>query len=217
VLLGCGQAGYFSRTCQADSKARTNRTCAQGEPENRKESFPVIAQVLSREAPKLSAYCDLVIFCNFGFRREVDVELARLTKDAEKGLRTAIEKKTKKAIYKHKKRELKLNPLVLLVHGSDSLTVDHIASDTHWPSISRSASGWFVMKIIGCPERSISRYCSIPDGRKRFVSPWRDFGWRRIRGRHRSLRKCPGRSICWGIDPRARSANYPDCIGSRSI
>lgn len=92
-------------------------------------SFPLDIQVLSRETPRLSAYCDSFTFCNFGFRSSVDFAADRLTKDAETALRTAIEKKTNKLVYKRKKKELKLDPLVLLVHGSGSLTADHFASD----------------------------------------------------------------------------------------
>ncbi len=92
------------------------------------KSFPVAVRVLSREAPTLSAYCDLVVFCNFGSRCSIDFEADGLTNDAQNAFRTVIEKKTKKANYEHKRRELKLSRLVLLVHGSGSLTTDLFAS-----------------------------------------------------------------------------------------
>jgi hypothetical protein len=94
--------------------------------------------VFLREAPNLSPYCDSFTFCNYGFRSSVDFAADHLAKDAETALRTAIEKKTNKPIYERKKNELKLNSLVLLVHGSGSLRADHLTSDEDIRSVASS-------------------------------------------------------------------------------
>jgi hypothetical protein len=95
------------------------------------KSLPIDARVLSVQAPKLSAFCDLLMFCNFGFRHSIDFETAPLREDAEAALRDAIEKKTTNPIYRRKKEELKLDPLVLLVHGSDALMMNEFLPGLH--------------------------------------------------------------------------------------
>ncbi|MGA7762404.1 MAG: hypothetical protein WCA59_11700 [Candidatus Binataceae bacterium] len=102
------------------------------------KSVPVDANVLSSQAPKLSAFCDLLMFCNFGFRHSIDFETAPLREDAEAALRAAIEKKTTNPIYKRKKGELKLDHLVLLVHGSDALMMNEFLSHSEVQSAAAS-------------------------------------------------------------------------------
>jgi hypothetical protein len=68
------------------------------------------------------------MFCNFGFRHSIDFETPPLREDAEATLRAAIEKKTTNPIYRRKKDELKLDHLVLLVHGSDALMMNEFLS-----------------------------------------------------------------------------------------
>jgi hypothetical protein len=101
-------------------------------------SVPIDAAVLSSQAPKLSAFCDLLMFCNFGFRHSIDFEIAPLREDAEAALQAAIEKKTTNAIYKRKKDELKLDLLVLLVHGRDALMMNEFLSHSEVQSAAAS-------------------------------------------------------------------------------